>query len=274
MRIERLKIVDKNVLSPKLDIIFKKIFTENEDLLQSLVSALLNIPQEKIDAITILNGEMIPNSIDGKVSRLDISLTVDNTLVNIEIQVKQQNDYTDRSLYYWAKMYTSDLKSGNRYGMLKKTISINILDFNMFKTDNYHTEVDTRIKETGEKFSDKFEIHFFELNKVKSSQKMSKKLRLWLQFIKAEGEEEFAMLRNENDTDINKAIKVVHDMSEDNRVKQAAWTREKTLNDYYSGMYSAKQEGKQEERMNITKNLKAMGLSQEEIDRAVGGPHS
>ena len=64
-------------------------------------------------------------------------------------------------------------------------------------------------------------------------------------------------------------------VSADEKIRQEAWTREKTLNDYYSDMFNAREEGIQEgiekERMNIIKNLKAMGLSQKDIDRAVNG---
>ena len=30
-------------------------------------------------------------------------------------------DYRDRTLFYWAKLYTSELKSGEEYGNLKTT---------------------------------------------------------------------------------------------------------------------------------------------------------
>ena len=270
-------------LSPKLDIIFKKIFSENKDLLKSLLSAMLDIPIEQMGEVLVLNGELMPNDIDGKVSRLDLSAEINQVKVNIEIQIKQQNDYADRSLYYWAKMYVSDLKSGSSYAKLKKTISINILDFNLLKTDSCHSKVEAIIKETGEKFSDKFEMHFFELRKLSEEPKIDRKLKLWLRFLKAEREEDFVMLEREKDVDINKAIDVVHDMSADEKIRQEAWTREKTLNDYYSDMCNAREEGREEgveigreegreeERMNIIKNLKAMGLSQKDIERAVNG---
>ena len=60
-------------------------------------------------------------------------------------------------------------------------------------------------------------------------------------------------------------------VSADEKIRQEAWTREKTLNDYYSDMCNAREEGREEERMNIIKNLKAMGLSQKDIERAVNG---
>lgn len=47
---------------------------------------------------------MPPETISGKFSRLDLSLRVDDRLVNVEIQVKEHADYRDRTLFYWAKL--------------------------------------------------------------------------------------------------------------------------------------------------------------------------
>lgn len=135
-------------------------------MLQSFIASMLDIPIESISEINITNPEIPPESISGKFSRLDLNMKVDNRLVNVEIQVKNDNDYRDRVLFYWAKLYTSELKSGEKYGVLKQTISINIINFNMFDGDNYHNEVNAVVKQTGEVFSDKLSIHFFELRKV------------------------------------------------------------------------------------------------------------
>jgi len=68
-----------------------------------------------------------------------------------------------RTLYYWAKIYTSELKKGFGYHKLRPTITINI--FNLFKTDAYHTSF--HLYEDDEKFriDDVLEIHFMEMNK-------------------------------------------------------------------------------------------------------------
>ncbi len=155
----------RDVVSAKLDVIFKKFFIENEDMLHSFVASLLNIPDESISEINITNPEIPPESISGKFSRLDLNMKVKDRLVNVEIQVKNEPDYRDRVLFYWAKLYTSELKSGENYGILKQTISINIINFNMFDNEDYHSEVNAVVKETGEIFSDKLNIHFFELKK-------------------------------------------------------------------------------------------------------------
>ena len=94
----------RDVVSAKLDIIFKKFFTENVDMLYSFVASMLDIPQESISEIKITNPELPPESLEGKFSRLDLNLKVDNRLVNVEIQVKNEPDYRDRTLFYWAKL--------------------------------------------------------------------------------------------------------------------------------------------------------------------------
>ena len=95
----------RDVVSAKLDIIFKKFFTENVDMLYSFVASMLDIPQESISEIKITNPELPPDSLEGKFSRLDLNLKVNNRLVNVEIQMKNEPDYRDRTLFYWAKLY-------------------------------------------------------------------------------------------------------------------------------------------------------------------------
>ena len=297
----------RNVISAKLDIIFKKIFTENEDMLHSFVASMLDIPPESISDIEITNPELTPESIESKFSRLDLSLRVDNRLVNVEIQVKNDADYRDRTLFYWAKLYSSELKSGEKYSELKQTITINIINFNMFSGNDYHTEVAAVIKGTGEVFSDKFSIHFFELKKVSKKPNPSSSRELWLQFINADSEEDLNMISRTNVPIMKKAVNVIYDMSEDTRIREIARLREKTLHDEASALGNAeaigmakgeaiglakgqaigmakgeaiglakgeamgKEKGKSETKSAIIANMKAMGMTDEQINAIISG---
>ena len=268
----------RDVVSAKLDIIFKKFFIDNEDMLQSFIASMLDIPIESISEINITNPEIPPESISGKFSRLDLNMKVDNRLVNVEIQVKNDNDYRDRVLFYWAKLYTSELKSGEKYGVLKQTISINIINFNMFDGDNYHNEVNAVVKQTGEVFSDKLSIHFFELRKVNKKPNPQNSCELWLQFINADSEEDFEMISQTNIPIMQKAVRVIYDMSEDAKIREAARMREKTLHDEASALHNAKREGRSEgrvegraeERDNIIKKMLAAGMTDEQIQAILG----
>lgn len=68
-----------------------------------------------------------------KLSILDISATLGTgTKVNVEIQLNNNHDMMKRSLYYWGKLYTSQLQKWMPYSALRKTITINLLNFIMF----------------------------------------------------------------------------------------------------------------------------------------------
>lgn len=265
----------RNVISAKLDIIFKKIFTENEDMLHSFVASMLDIPPESISDIKITNPELPPETIASKFSRLDLSLRVDDRLVNVEIQVKNDADYRDRTLFYWAKLYSSELKSGEEYSELKQTITINIINFNMFSGSDYHTEIAAVIKGTGEVFSDKFSIHFFELKKVSKKPNPSSSRELWLQFINADSEEDLNMISRTNVPIMKKAVNVIYDMSEDTKVREIARLREKSLHDEASAIKNAKEEGEAlgeaKTKAAVIARMKAAGMTDEQINAIISG---
>ena len=87
--------MSRDVVSAKLDIIFKKIFTENEDLLQAFLADILEIPSESIQKMIIVKQELTPETADGKFSRLDLNLKVADKLINVEIQLRGNYDYRD-----------------------------------------------------------------------------------------------------------------------------------------------------------------------------------
>lgn len=255
-------------------------------MLHSFVASMLDIPPESITEIKIENPELPPETLSGKFSRLDLSLKVDDHLVNVEIQVKNDADYRDRTLFYWAKLYSSELKSGEDYSELKQTITINIINFNMFDGNDYHTEISAMIKGTNEVFSDKFGIHFFELKKLGRKPNPKSSRELWLQFINADSEEEFDMIEATNIPIMQKAVRVIYDMSEDAKLREIARLREKALHDEASALKNAKaeglaegevigiQKGRAEERAaaaerekNAIEELKALGLTDEQIKR-------
>lgn len=83
-----------------------------------------------------------------------------------------------------------------------------------------------------------------------------------------------------NQTDIpimKKAVKVIYDMSEDTKIREVARLREKALHDEASALKNAKaegisigkNEGKNEERANLIANMKALGMTDEQINQII-----
>ncbi len=120
------------------DFIFKKVFAqdENNSELIDLLEAILDIKIEKVD---IKNPELPKNAMDEKASTLDIKAYLnDDTIIDIELQVKNEYNITDRSIVYLSKLVSGQIEIGEDYKKLKKTISIVILLFNYFETNTYH----------------------------------------------------------------------------------------------------------------------------------------
>lgn len=235
--------MDNEIISAKLDVVFKTLFVNNQNLLKVFVADVLDFDINTITDFHIKNTELMPETLDGKFSRLDLNMVVDNSLINIEIQVNNQRDYSDRSLFYWAKLFTSELKKGDEYFALKRAITINILDFVMFDGDNYHTEVVPMIKESGKVFSDKMSLHFFELKKLGDKINVNDRKNLWFHFINANSKEEFDMLKETKVPEISEAVDVIIDMGKSRELREIARKREEELHERASMLGSARAEG-------------------------------
>ena len=121
-----------DIIKAKIDVVFKMLFTKDNDILRAFVADILDIPKENIQNIIVENPNLLPYVYGGKQSQLDLKLSVDTQKVNVEIQLFNKGHFPERSLYYWSKLYADELKSGEDYSKLKRTICINILDFDLF----------------------------------------------------------------------------------------------------------------------------------------------
>ena len=97
------------------DLLFKMIFTKHVKLLKSLVATLINIPLDSIEQFEIRNAEIPPETLGDKFCRLDINMAVNGQRVDIEVQVDNDGDFPERSLYYWAREYSTALQVGDSY---------------------------------------------------------------------------------------------------------------------------------------------------------------
>ena len=278
---------DTKIIKLKLDIIFKRIFgdAKNDDIIRAFIEDLLEMERGTIQEIFIENVELPPSELDKKFSRLDLKMKVDNQIVNIEMQVNYEADFKDRTLFYWSKLYSEELASGEEYSGLKKTICINIINFVALENPDYHSQFKAVEKSTGELLSDKFDIHFFELKKIKNAQK-KRPMEDWLNLINAETEGELMDVEvNTNIQEVKKAIVVLRELNADEKVKQEAYYREKRLHDEASALGSARREGIaegivlgkkegialgrkegiEEERQKTIAKLRAMGMTEEDI---------
>jgi predicted transposase/invertase (TIGR01784 family) len=155
-------------ISPRVDLAFKKIFgvEENKDLLISLINSIVG-KEDQVSDVTLLNPYNPKNFKTDKLSILDIKATnQEGKRFNIEIQISDEADYDKRALYYWAKLYTEQLKVAQDYSHLSKAIGIHILNFTSIpQAKNYHNVFHITEKENGFAYFKDLELHTIELNK-------------------------------------------------------------------------------------------------------------
>ena len=238
----------EKILMLKLDIIFKRVFgdSKNEKIIAAFISDLLEIPRESIKAIYIDNVEIAPEYLDMKFSRLDLKLDVDGRIVNIEMQVNREPDFRERTLFYWSKLYSDELKTGEEYGDLKQTICINIINFNQFDCENYHSRFKVLETERHEVLTDKFAIHFFELKKL-GRYKRNKRMEDWLNLINAETEDDLMAIQQETQIpEVRDTIVMLRNLSKDDKLRMEAHYREKRMHDEATALGHARREGRAE----------------------------
>jgi len=141
------------------DYIFKRLFSKkgNEDILKDLLEGILEIPIKEVEVMQEVELERV--DIKDKLGVLDIKAIInENITVNIEMQVANEKNMIERTLYYWAGLYYTGLKRGRDYKLNNKVITINILMYNIFKKESYHTIATIRDNENKEKITDRLEI--------------------------------------------------------------------------------------------------------------------
>jgi predicted transposase/invertase (TIGR01784 family) len=159
-------------INPKVDFAFKKLFgsEENQDLLLSLVNAVIGEERHFTDLI-LKNPYNLADYQAGKISILDIkACDTQGKWVNVEMQISQDLNFDKRAIYYWAKLVTEQLSEGMMFKELKKTYSINILDFNFIPaTEQFHNRYKIINLDTGkdDRLHDMLELHYLELKKFK-----------------------------------------------------------------------------------------------------------
>lgn len=125
------------------DCLFKYIFgnPQNTNTLISLINSVLNDSGfPLIRQADIKKPFSIKEFKSDRESVIDIRAEDENGKnFNIEVQAQVETYFTYRSLYYWARLYSRQMKESEKYSQLSPVVCINILDFKLFKnTDKAH----------------------------------------------------------------------------------------------------------------------------------------
>ena len=229
-------IEENEVMLPTNDYVFKKIFGQigREEITKGLIEEIIG---QKLNSIDLDKNTVLEKDLyDSKLGVLDIKATLDNDIVcNIEMQMTDKGNIEKRLLYYWSKLYTQQIKSGEKYKKLPKTIAILIANFELEQLKNipkYYTKWQIREEEYQKiVLTDRLELYIIELPKTvyDVSKESNKKLMSWMKFlINPKSVEVVEMEENE---ELKKAWEVYEDINADEHERYLAELRIKYILD-------------------------------------------
>jgi predicted transposase/invertase (TIGR01784 family) len=249
------------------DYIFKLIFGDqrNTDILTALLKSVLDTPDEEFEQLTIVDPYIKKESENDKYGILDVKVHTKHRMVaQVEIQVLPLPDMIQRVVYGQAKMITEQMGSGDRWSKINRVVNVIIVNFPLIEgSDRYHHQFRNRT-EDGIEFTDLTEYNILELSKLPKENDGSD-LWYWLKFMKSENEEALKVVAERNPV-MKKAVGILMELSEDERTRMIAESREKEWRDWMSRMDGAKLDGIKL----VARNAISEGLDIETIIRITG----
>ena len=290
----------KNIktLSPKLDVVFQALFGEvgNESITKGFLETIL---ERKIDSIDLSKNPILRREFkEEKLGVLDIIAKLDkDEICNIELQIVDKKNIIERILYYWSRLYSRQIKSGEDYKILQKAIVILITDFKLENLEelDYHSRWKIMEDKQGKKIilTQKLEIDIIELPKIIGKEKEQDNLLDWLYFLENPKSERVTEKMKENEN-LKEAVKKLDNLSEDEKMQRIADLRQKAIMDEKAiyekglevgiekgmkegiqrgiekGIEKGIMEGSQKEKIEIAKKMLELKIDKETIAEATG----
>ena len=268
------------LLDPKIDAVFQILFSKSKpEVITGLLSAILNMPISSFTNNTInldLNKILDRSYPTDKIGVLDVRAQVNNELeIDLEMQMLNRDALLERILWYWSKLYSSQLKNNDDYSDLKKTLEILIVNDTIPSLKNilkpctrWHIREDEIFSEI---LTDKLEIVIIELSKVEKAYQKNKNNTLlqWMMFLLNPESLEVSKIMQENEN-IKIATKELEQISEDEVNQYIAELREKARRDDKALFNTGKRIGKEEAQKELEKLIEegtanAQKLAKEKI---------
>lgn len=297
-------------INPTTDFAFKKIFgsPESADILLSFLNAVLGFESPYRIQSVVIQDPYIPPAIKGmKDSFVDVRATDElGKQYIIEMQVCPVMSFEQRVLYNACKKYAGQIKKGDDYRLLNDVIALTVTDFLMFE----HADTVSKFKlrdESGRDYSDDLELIFVELPKFqKSEAELVNLFDKWCYFLKHAQNLDHVPEVLANESAIDHAFSIANRAQLSEKEQEMQERREMYIQDQRGAIEKAlfdgekrgveqgreqgieigkelgieigKEQGRQEgeaigahkKALESAKNLKSLGLSNQQISAALG----
>ena len=134
------------------DFMFAKVMTANLELTKKAIEV---ITERKVEDIQFHKAQYTSNPyIEAKGTRFDVLLEGDDVRYDIEMQVRKQNDLTQRNTYYTSMLVVDSLRKGMSYKELPHIFVIFICIFDPFGVGKERYIANERLSSEGKDITD------------------------------------------------------------------------------------------------------------------------
>ena len=213
------------------DYMFRIVLQQNNRVLKRLICSLLHLKPDDIISVEITNPILLGGKFDAKEFILDVDVTLNNAmLINLEMQVTNEQNWSERSLSYLCRRF-DQLGKGQNYINCKPTIHIGFLDFTPFPEcpEFYATYKLLNIKNQ-HLYSDKFTLCVVDLTHIElaTDEDMAYSIDLWAKLFKATTWEEIKMIAKNNPVIVD-ACESLYMLNADEIARQRSRAREDAI---------------------------------------------
>ncbi len=275
-------------LNPKADLTFKKVFGEHEDLVMSLLNALLPLDEGKrIEHVEYLTPEMVPENPGKKNSIVDVRCReTGGRHFIVEMQMNWNNEFQQRVILNAAKAVVKQLGTSEDYSLLQPVYALNLINdvgFDAGPDEFYHDYAIVNV-EHSDRIIEGLRFVFVELPKFKPQTIKEKKMMvLWLRFLtEIDRDTEVIPAELLENPETSKALKIL-EKSASNEAELRAYgyywdavynARGDIRHGYKQGLAEGRAEGRTEgerdKALESARRMKADGMPAELIAKYTG----
>ena len=196
---------------------------------------------------------------------MDIQVLLnDNTLINLEMQVNNNYDWTERSLSYLCRNY-DQLYRGQKYKEVMPVYHIGFLDFSLYpeQQEFYATYRMLNVK-NHQLYSDKLTIGVIDLSRIELATEEDKayKIDYWARLFKAKTWEDLKMLAQNNEY-LEEAAESIYKANADDILMQKCRAREEV--ERRERTYQRDMKLLQEVKVELEEEIKGLLQDKEEL---------
>ena len=123
------------IMLPTVDFCFKELM-QNNNIRKNIIAAWLNVPPSEVENTELMPTILRKESKDDKYGILDVRVKLKRgEQIDFELQVEAYECWANRSVYYLSMTYAGEIKEGEGYDWLKKSLHVSILAYNHFLDD-------------------------------------------------------------------------------------------------------------------------------------------